>query len=538
MKINGKPVSDGIAMYNVYKLNNQIISVNNDLISVIELEIKKFHKAIDESTIELDRLKDIASKRRELANLEVFSSHKLIVNDPLIINEVEEIIRKTRLNAASAYKNVIDKYILKFDTMKNEYMSERSNDITDIYQRVVGKLVNQNIDFNFVMTKEVILVAKDITPSMVLSLNTKLIKGIILENGGKTSHSSLMIKNLGIPLVIGVKENIDLLSSGDYIIMDGELGDIISSPTSDEIYDYIILQNKRKEEREFLAKFINKATITKDGSKIEILANINNDLEVELALKNGAEGIGLFRTEFMYLDTLDFPSEDELFNSYKKVLYAFPNKKVIIRTLDIGGDKIPKHIEFNKQDELRGLPLTLANKEVLKAQIKALLRSNKHGNLSIMFPMVGSIDSLKEAIQLVYISHYELTDSGIEVNVNYKLGIMVEEMDVVNDIESFAKEVDFFSIGTNDLLQSMYNIDRQNTDNTNDKLYLKPEFLKTIKKVINISHKAGISTSLCGEIACDIDVVPKLIKYGIDSLSMSPKKILKTRYLISNISNK
>ncbi len=536
MKINGKPVSDGIAMYNVYKLNNQIISVNNDLISVIELEIKKFHKAIDESTIELDRLKDIASKRQRLANFEVFSSHKLILNDPLIINEVEEIIRKTKLNAASAYKNVIDKYILKFETMKNEYMSERSNDITDIYQRVVGKLVNQNIDFNFIMTKEVILVTKDITPSMVLSLNTKLIKGIILEKGGKTSHSSLMIKNLGIPLVIGIKENIDLLSNGEFIIMDGELGDVISSPTSDEIYDYIILQNKRKEERVFLAKFTNKETITKDGSKIEILANINNDLEVELALKNGAEGIGLFRTEFMYLDTLDYPSEDELFNSYIKVLYAFPNKKVIIRTLDIGGDKIPKHIKFNKQDELRGLPLTLANKEVLKAQIKALLRANKHGNLSIMFPMVGSIDSLKEAIQLVYISHYELTDSGVEVNVNYKLGIMVEEMDVVKDIESYAKEVDFFSIGTNDLLQSMYNVDRQNTDNTNDKLYLNPDFLKTIKKVINASHKAGISTSLCGEIACDIDVVPKLIKYGIDSLSMSPKKILKTRYLISNIS--
>ena len=537
MIILGKPVTNVIKMNNIYKLIEQKIDINNDLISNIDKEIIKFHDALNQSTIELDILREKASKNKVLKDLEIFTSHKLLVNDPLIVKEVEELISKTNLNSAKAYKTVIDKYILKFNSMDNEYMRERSIDIIDIYKRVVLNIINKNRKNNLVMTKDVILVTDNITPSMVLSINQKLVKGIILKDGGKTSHSSLMIKNLGIPLIIGVKDNYDLLRSGDFIIMDGESGIIISSPTSDEIYDYINKQNKLKKELELLTKYINKKTETHDGFKLELLANINNDIEVELALKNGAEGIGLLRTEYKYLGATKFPSEEELFIAYKNVLDAYPKSKVIIRTIDIGGDKIPKYLRFKNQDILRGLPLALSNTNVFKAQIKALLRANTHGNLSIMFPMVGSLSNLAKALILVDECKIEL-QKKISVNSNYRLGIMVEEMDVVNDINNYASKVDFFSIGTNDLLQSMYNIDRFTIKDIDNNHCLNEEFLNTIKRIIDASNNANITTSMCGEMACDSDALPWLIKFGINSLSVSPKSILNTRYLISKIIKK
>ena len=537
MNLLGKPVSCGITMNNIYKLIEQKIEVNNDLISNIDKEIIKFHDALIQSTNELDILREKASKNKVLKDLEIFASHKLIVNDPLIIKEVEDLISKTNMNAASSYKTVIDKFIAKFNSMDNEYIKERSIDIIDVYKRVAGIILNKNTKNNLVMTKDVILVTENITPSMVLSINQKLVKGIILRDGGKTSHSSLMIKNLGIPLIIGVKENYDSLLDGDFTIMDGESGIIISSPTSDEIFDYINKQNKLKKELELLTKYINKNTETIDGFKLELLANINNDIEVELALRNGAEGIGLLRTEYKYLDATKFPSEEELFIAYKKVLDAYPSSKVIIRTIDIGGDKIPKYLKFKNQDILRGLPLALSNISVFKAQIKALLRANTHGNLSIMFPMVGSLSNLEKALILTDECKNEL-NKNISVNSNYRLGIMVEEMDVVNSIVNYASKVDFFSIGTNDLLQSMYGIDRFSIKDIDNNYCLNDEFLDTIKTIIDASRDAGITTSMCGEMACDSDALPHLIKFGINSLSVSPKSILKTRYLISKISKK
>ena len=535
MKLLGKPVSGGITMNNIYKLIEKKIEINNDLISNVDEEIIKFHDALNQSTIDLNILGEKISKNKALKDLEIFTSHKLIVNDPLIIKEVEKLISINNLNAASAYKIVIDKFIEKFNSMDNEYMKERSIDIIDVYKRVAGNIINKNIIHNLVMTKDVILVKDYITPSMVLSINKKLVKGIILKDGGKTSHSSLMIKNLGIPLIIGVKENFDLLQNGDFVIMDGESGIIISSPTSDEIYEYINKQNKLKKELGLLNKYLNKNTETRDGFKVELLANINNDIEVELALKNGAEGIGLLRTEYKYLDAPKFPSEDELFITYKKVLDAYPNSKVIIRTIDIGGDKIPKYLKFKNQDILRGLPLALSNVGVFKAQIKALLRANTHGNLSIMFPMVGSISNLAKALILIDDCRFELSKK-ITVNSDYRLGIMVEEIEVVNDIKKYASKVDFFSIGTNDLLQSMYNIDRFSIKDIDNNQCLNDEFLNTIKSIIDASKGAGITTSMCGEMACDSEALPYLIKFGINSLSVSPKSILKIRHLISGIS--
>ena len=535
MKIFGIPVSSGITMNNIYKLTNHEIVVTNDLITNIDEEINKFHNALSIATSEIEVLRGKASKSTILKDLEIFTSHKLIVNDPLIIKEVEELISLKSFNAALAYKTSVDKYILKFNSMKNEYMKERSIDILDVYLRVVGKLTDNHVKSELLMNKESILVIEELTPSLVLSLNPKLVKGIILKNGGKTSHSSLMIKNLGIPLIIGVKDEFNSLLNGDYIIMDGESGLIISSPTSDEIFEYINNLNKIKKEKEMLSKLINKDTVTSDGFKLELLANINSDIEVETALKNGAEGIGLLRTEYMYLDVDKFPTEEELFSAYKKVLDGFPNSKVIIRTFDIGADKIPKYLKLENQDNLRGLPLALSNEKVFKTQIKALLRANTHGNLSIMFPMVGSLLNLKKALILVDNCKNEL-NRFISVNEKYRLGIMVEEKVVVESINDYASVVDFFSIGTNDLLQSMYNIDRYSIRDIENKQCLNENFLNTIKSIIDASKDAGITTSMCGEMACDYEAIPALIKFGINSLSVSPKSILEIRNLISKIS--
>ena len=538
MKISGIPVSSGIAMNNVYKITDYKIEVKSDLNTNIDQEIMKFHNALEISISELEYLKDNTSKELGLAELEVFSSHQLIVKDPIIRTKVEDLITNKQFNAGFAYKKVIDEFILTFENMENEYMSERAIDIIDVYYRVICKLTNKASINNLIMTKEVIIVASDITPSLVSSINPKLVKGIILKRGGKTSHSSIMIKNLGIPLILGVGNTVDQLFDGDFILMDGELGNIISSPTSSEISKYVNRQKELIKEEIELRKFIDKETVSKDGKKIKMLANINNNYEVDLALNNGAEGIGLYRTELMYLKAKSFPSEDELFETYKHVLNVFSEQPVIIRTIDIGGDKIPKYLKFKDQDTLRGLPLTLSNSIVFKAQIKALLRANTNNNLSIMFPMVGSLDKLVQAIDLVEKCKAELLNNDIPVSNNYKLGIMVEEIGIIKDLRSYASKVDFFSIGTNDLLESMYDGDRLSSNSELDNQYLSQEFLDVIKEIINISHDAGITTSMCGEMASDFEVIPLLLKYGIDSLSMSPKSILKTKYLISKINIK
>lgn len=537
MKIEGIPVSSGLAMYNAYKLNDNIIEVNKDLITNTKLEIASFHDALKRSVDEITVLKEKASKHTKIASLQVFSSHLLIVKDPLIIKEVEELIKDKSFNAAYAYKTVIEKFVHEFNSMKNKYMSERSIDIIDVSNRVLRKIIGIDNKNEFLITKEVILIANSITPSEVLSINTKFVKGIILKNGGITSHSSIMIKNIGIPLIIGVSKDLDEISNSELVIMDGQSGVVTISPTSDEIFEYIELQDSFKKEQEILFKLIDKETTTRDGIKLPILANINSDLELESALKNGAEGIGLLRTEFMYLEAKEIPTESELFESYSNVINAFPHKSVMIRTFDFGEDKIPKYIKLNHTDKLRGLALALSNEKLFKTQIKALLKANTSNNLSIMLPMVGSVSLLRKAVQLVDSCKEELCIKGISVNKNYKLGIMVEEMNVVRDIATFAKEVDFFSIGTNDLLESFYSIDRLDSKSINNQLQMSKEFLKVINDIIEASKDASISTSMCGEMACNIEAIPALVKLGINSLSMSPRNILKIRKLISEISS-
>lgn len=538
MKIIGIPVSSGISMNNVYKLADHKIHITKELITDIDLELLKFHNALEISIIELEQLRLKAEKRLQIADLEVFKSHKLIVADPLIIEEVEGLIKNRKYNAGYAYKKVIDRFLSTFKSMKNEYMSERAIDIKDVYQRVLSVLTHKQLNTELVMTKEVILIANDITPSQVLSLNIKLVKGIILKQGGKTSHSSIMIKSLGVPLIIGIKDQLNNVFSGEFVIMDGALGEIILSPTSTEISEYVSKQKIIIEEEKKLRNYISKTTISKDGIKVPIYANINSGIEVDFAVENGAEGIGLFRTEYVYLNNENLPTENELFMTYNKVLSAFPNQIVLIRTLDIGGDKTPKYIKFKKIDKLRGLALSLSNKLIFKTQIRALLRANTEGNLSIMFPMVESLSKLAEAKNLVEICKTELLSENIVVNQNYRLGIMVEEIDVANNLNDFIKEVDFISIGTNDLSQSMFKTDRSYSNNGNNKHYLDKKFIEVIKHIIDVSRKYNTPSSMCGEMADDLEAIPKLLKLGLNSLSVTPKDIPKIRYLISEINIK
>ncbi len=539
MIVKGIGASNGISIGKIFKLYKEKITTNDNKIDDVEKEIEKFDHALFISELEIKKIRDKTVENIDKKHGAIFDAHIEILKDPELYSETVKKIKIEKLNSAKAFQSIVDKYVNIFKEMNNEYMRERAGDILDVSDRVLAHLLNIEIKDPGLLEKEVIIVAEELTPTDTVSLNKRYVKGFATEIGGRTGHSAIMARTLEIPAVVGTKKIMENSSDGDSIIIDGKEGLVILNPDEYQLKEYKEKENKYKEYKEKLKKFKNKESKTKDGKSIELAGNIGSPEDVEGVLKNGGEGIGLYRTEFLFMGKQYCPTEEEQFQAYKVVLERMKEKPVIIRTLDIGGDKSLEYIsnvkEMNPFLGHRAIRLCLEQHDIFKDQIRALLRASIYGNLKIMFPMIATIEELRDAKNMIRICKNELVEEGVRINKDIDIGIMVEVPSTALLADQFAKEVDFFSIGTNDLIQYTFAADRMNEKVSYLYQPYNPALLRLIKMVVDASHKEGKWTGMCGEIAGNEKIIPLLIGLELDELSMSASSILKIREIIGKI---
>ncbi|MDT3919454.1 phosphoenolpyruvate--protein phosphotransferase, partial [Staphylococcus saprophyticus] len=444
------------------------------------------------------------------------------------------------VNAPTALSDVTGQFITIFESMDNEYMKERAADIRDVSKRVLAHILGVELPNPSMIDESVIIIGNDLTPSDTAQLNKEFVQGFVTNIGGRTSHSAIMSRSLEIAAVVGTKSITQEVKQGDMIIVDGLTGEVIIDPTEDEVIAY---QNKRErffEDKQELQKLRDEETTTIDGRHAELAANIGTPNDLKGVIENGAEGIGLYRTEFLYMGRDEMPTEDEQFEAYKKVLETMEDKRVVVRTLDIGGDKELPYLnlpeEMNPFLGYRAIRLCLDQPDIFRPQLRALLRASAFGKLNIMFPMVATIQEFRDAKALLLEEKDNLTNEGIEVSDDIELGIMVEIPSTAALADIFAKEVDFFSIGTNDLIQYTMAADRMSERVSYLYQPYNPSILRLVKQVIEASHKEGKWTGMCGEMAGDEIAIPLLLGLGLDEFSMSATSVLKARRQIKGLS--
>ena len=538
--IKGIAASDGVAIAKAYLLVEPDLSFTNENITDTDAEIKKFRNALEASKIELTKIRNNAEKSLGADKAAIFDAHLLVLDDPELIQPIEDKIANEKVNAPEALNEVTTQFITIFESMDNEYMRERAADIRDVSKRVLAHLLGVDLPNPSMIDESVVIIGNDLTPSDTAQLNKEFVQGFVTNIGGRTSHSAIMSRSLEIAAVVGTKSITHEVKQGDMVIVDGITGDVIIDPTEDELIAY---QNKRErffEDKKELQKLRDAETVTVDGEHAELVANIGTPDDLYGVMENGAEGIGLYRTEFLYMGRDQMPTEDEQFEAYKKVLETMKDKRVVVRTLDIGGDKelpylnLPK--EMNPFLGYRAIRLCLDQQDIFRTQLRALLRASAYGKLNIMFPMVATIKEFRDAKAILLEEKDKLTSEGQEVADDIEVGIMVEIPSTAALADIFAKEVDFFSIGTNDLIQYTMAADRMSERVSYLYQPYNPAILRLVKQVIEASHKEGKWTGMCGEMAGDETAIPLLLGLGLDEFSMSATSILKARRQINGLS--
>ena len=538
--IKGIAASDGVAIAKAYLLVEPDLSFTNEKITDTDAEIKKFRNALEASKIELTKIRNNAEKSLGADKAAIFDAHLLVLDDPELIQPIEDKIANEKVNAPEALNEVTTQFITIFESMDNEYLRERAADIRDVSKRVLAHLLGVELPNPSMIDESVVIIGNDLTPSDTAQLNKEFVQGFVTNIGGRTSHSAIMSRSLEIAAVVGTKSITHEVKQGDMVIVDGITGDVIIDPTEDELIAY---QNKRErffEDKKELQKLRDAETVTVDGEHAELAANIGTPDDLYGVMENGAEGIGLYRTEFLYMGRDQMPTEDEQFEAYKKVLETMKDKRVVVRTLDIGGDKelpylnLPK--EMNPFLGYRAIRLCLDQQDIFRTQLRALLRASAYGKLNIMFPMVATIKEFRDAKAILLEEKDKLTSEGQEVADDIEVGIMVEIPSTAALADIFAKEVDFFSIGTNDLIQYTMAADRMSERVSYLYQPYNPAILRLVKQVIEASHKEGKWTGMCGEMAGDQTAVPLLLGLGLDEFSMSATSILKARRQINGLS--
>lgn len=538
--MKGIGVSPGISIGKVFLKEEIGAKVEKKNIENISDEIAKLNAAIEKSLKEVKSIYEYALKNLGEKEAEIFSAHKLMLEDPEFIDFIKEKIKLESVNAEWGVKEASNKYISILENMDNEYLKERAADIKDISKRLINNLMGiENISLS-TLEEECIIVSKDLTPSDTAQMRKDKALGFVTEVGGRTSHTSIMARTLELPAVVGVKDMTKSVKNNDIIIIDGEEGTVIINPTQDEINTY---KEKRKAFEEFknkLKELKNSKSISKDGYKVEIAGNIGTPNDIDKVIENGGEGVGLYRTEFLYMDRDKLPTEEEQFESYKIVAEKLEGRPLVIRTLDVGGDKELPYLEMPKEMNpflgYRAIRLCLDRVDIFKVQLRAILRASAYGNIKIMFPMISSLKEFRDAKQILEEVKNELRVEKIPFNENIEVGIMVEIPSAAIQSDVFAKEVDFFSIGTNDLIQYTLAVDRGNENISYLYSQYHPAVLRLIKMTIENGHKEGIWVGMCGEAAGDERLIPILLGMGLDEFSMSASSILKARYIIKNIS--
>ncbi|EYM83927.1 phosphoenolpyruvate--protein phosphotransferase [Staphylococcus aureus] len=539
--IKGIAASDGVAIAKAYLLVEPDLTFDkNEKVTDVEGEVAKFNSAIEASKVELTKIRNNAEVQLGADKAAIFDAHLLVLDDPELIQPIQDKIKNENANAATALTDVTTQFVTIFESMDNEYMKERAADIRDVSKRVLSHILGVELPNPSMIDESVVIVGNDLTPSDTAQLNKEFVQGFATNIGGRTSHSAIMSRSLEIPAIVGTKSITQEVKQGDMIIVDGLNGDVIVNPTEDELIAY---QDKREcyfADKKELQKLRDADTVTVDGVHAELAANIGTPNDLPGVIENGAQGIGLYRTEFLYMGRDQMPTEEEQFEAYKEVLEAMDGKRVVVRTLDIGGDKELSYLnlpeEMNPFLGYRAIRLCLAQQDIFRPQLRALLRASVYGKLNIMFPMVATINEFREAKAILLEEKENLKNEGHDISDDIELGIMVEIPATAALADVFAKEVDFFSIGTNDLIQYTLAADRMSERVSYLYQPYNPSILRLVKQVIEASHKEGKWTGMCGEMAGDETAIPLLLGLGLDEFSMSATSILKARRQINGLS--
>ncbi|EFZ35057.1 phosphoenolpyruvate--protein phosphotransferase [Ligilactobacillus ruminis] len=541
--LKGIAASDGIAAAKAYMLVQPDLSFSETSIDDPETEIKRLDDAVEASKSELELIKQKATENLGEEEAQVFEAHLTILADPELLGQIKDKIKNDKVNAEAALKSVTDMFIEMFEAMiDNAYMQERAGDIRDVTKRIMSHLLGVTLPNPALIQEEVVIVAHDLTPSDTAQLDRNYVKGFITDIGGRTSHSAIMSRTLEIPAVVGSGSATTDIQEGEMVIIDGINGDALVDPTDAELADYKQKAAEFAAQKEEWARLKDAKSVSADGKEVLLGANIGTPDDVLGANDNGAEAVGLFRSEFLYMNSNELPTEDEQYEAYKAALEGMSGKQVVVRTMDIGGDKelpyLPLPEEQNPFLGYRAIRICLDRQDIFRTQLRALLRASKYGRLAIMFPMIATVQEFKDAKAIFREEKANLVASGVEVSDDIQVGMMMEIPAAAMIADKLAKYADFFSIGTNDLIQYSMAADRGNERVSYLYQPYNPSILRLIKNIIDASHKEGKWTGMCGEMAGDQIAVPLLLGLGLDEFSMSATSILKTRSLIKKLDSK
>lgn len=539
----GTSASSGIGIGKVVIVEEAELVIKREVVADAAAELERFKGALQQTIKETEVLAaDLATRVGE-KEAEIMQGHLMLFMDPMLTGEIESGIQSESVCSEYAIENVCNMYADVFAAMDDELMQQRATDMRDIKTRMQKVLMGiESVDISALPAGSVI-VAKDLTPSMTAGINPANVTGIVTELGGKTSHSAILARALEIPAVVAVNDFITKVQNGDEIVLDGSEGVVYVNPEASVTAEYAAKREVFLKEKKELEQYIGRPTVTADGVHIELVANIGKPEDVEKVLQYDGEGVGLFRTEFLFMDRTAMPTEEEQYEAYKKVAVALDGKPVIIRTLDIGGDKEIPYMGLEKDENpflgYRAIRFCLDRKEdIYKPQLRALLRASAFGNIKIMVPMVTCVEEYREAKALIEELKVELDAKGVAYNKDIQVGIMVETAAASLIADLFAKEVDFFSIGTNDLTQYTMSVDRGNDKVSYLYSTFNPAVLRSIRHIISCAREAGIMVGMCGEAASDPLMIPLLLAFGLNEFSMSASAILYSRKLITNYSTK
>lgn len=539
--ITGIPASPGIVFGKALVLKEEKIVLDTQKISEdqVEAEVARFYAGREAAVEQLNSIHQRALKSLGEEKAAIFEGHLMILEDEELEEEIIDYLRSNKVNASVAASKIIDQQVEMLSEIDDEYLKERAGDIRDIGNRLIKNILGMHIVDLGDITEESILVAYDLTPSETAQLNLEKVLGFITDIGGRTSHTSIMARSLELPAIVGTNDVTARVNTGDYLILDAVNNRVYVNPTQAEIDELKTLETKLAEEKAELAKLKDLPAVTLDGHKVDVVANIGTIRDCEGAHRNGAEGVGLYRTEFLFMDRDQLPSEEEQFIAYKEVVEAMEGRLVVLRTMDIGGDKelpylnLPK--EMNPFLGWRAVRIALDRREILHAQLRAVLRASAFGKLAVMFPMIISVEEIRELKSVLETLKAELRAEGKAFDENIQVGVMVETPSAAVNAKFLAKEVDFFSIGTNDLTQYTLAVDRGNELISHLYNPMSPSVLGLIKQVIDASHAEGKWTGMCGELAGDERATLLLLGMGLDEFSMSAISVPRIKKLIRHV---
>ena len=539
--ITGIPASPGIVFGKALVLKEEKIVLDTQKISEdqVEAEVARFYAGREAAVEQLNSIHQRALKSLGEEKAAIFEGHLMILEDEELEEEIIDYLRSNKVNASVAASKIIDQQVEMLSEIDDEYLKERAGDIRDIGNRLIKNILGMHIVDLGDITEESILVAYDLTPSETAQLNLEKVLGFITDIGGRTSHTSIMARSLELPAIVGTNDVTARVNTGDYLILDAVNNRVYVNPTQAEIDELKTLETKLAEEKAELAKLKDLPAVTLDGHKVDVVANIGTIRDCEGAHRNGAEGVGLYRTEFLFMDRDQLPSEEEQFIAYKEVVEAMEGRLVVLRTMDIGGDKelpylnLPK--EMNPFLGWRAVRIALDRREILHAQLRAVLRASAFGKLAVMFPMIISVEEIRELKFVLETLKAELRVEGKAFDENIQVGVMVETPSAAVNAKFLAKEVDFFSIGTNDLTQYTLAVDRGNELISHLYNPMSPSVLGLIKQVIDASHAEGKWTGMCGELAGDERATLLLLGMGLDEFSMSAISVPRIKKLIRHV---